>query len=470
MDRRPNILLLIADEQRPDVAGFAGNRVIRTPFLDDLARTGVVFQNAYTSSPVCAPARASIVTGMLPCHLPSDGACDTFVTNADFLKPGFPSMPKHFATYAYDTVCTGQLGVSVSGLNPVEGWTRSLGHTRVQPQFVPGILKKELQKYGPAHPAHGAAADRSAAARKHLYRNYVQSCGFGSHTGDDRCEEDARLFIRHYTSTGMEKRPALLAVTWRSPHYPLLSSQERYTYYHSRVTPYLDQSPFAHPYLDGDYVMREGKDMSTDDIRRATALYYGMVEALDARCGTILSAIRESGQDLDDWIIVYTSDHGEMLGEHSAWEKQQFFEGAVRVPLFIRWPRGFAGGRVIEENVSTFDLFATLCELAGLPVPDDLDSRSLVPMLRGEQRNWDNIVMSMEGPKRDLPDGQFMIKKDALKYQYYGPKMPEILFNLDADPTETRNVIADPRHAQDVQAFRMKCAAMWDERVRKEEP
>jgi choline-sulfatase len=175
-----------------------------------------------------------------------------------------------------------------------------------------------------------------------------------------------------------------------------------------------------------------------------------MVETIDEHYGTVLDALRHAGQDLDDWIILYTSDHGEMLGEHGIWEKQKFFEASVRVPLIVRWPRGFAGGRVVSENVSHCDLFATLCELAGIPIPPGLDSRSLVPLLQGDGQGWDNEAVSQFGATN------VMIKRDQLKYQYYGPDMPEVLFDLERNPQESVNVIDHPEYADRVAAFRQR--------------
>jgi choline-sulfatase len=184
------------------------------------------------------------------------------------------------------------------------------------------------------------------------------------------------------------------------------------------------------------------------------AAYYAMVETIDALYGTVLDTIESVGQDLDDWIVIYCSDHGEMLGEHGIWEKQKFFEGSVRVPLIVRWPARFAQGRVVEENVSLCDLFATLCDLAGLPIPAGLDSRSLVPLMRGDASTWENEAVSQFGPTN------LMIKRDQLKYQYYGPDMPEVLFDLDADPGETRNWIDEPGYAKHVEAFRQRLAEL----------
>jgi len=132
------------------------------------------------------------------------------------------------------------------------------------------------------------------------------------------------------------------------------------------------------------------------------------------------------------------------------WEKQKFFEGSARVPLAIRWPKRFLGGRVVTENVNLCDLFATLCHLAGLPVPTGLDSRSLVPLLEGSAEGWDNETVSQFG-KTNL-----MTKRGHLKYQWYGPEMPEVLFDLERNPEETINLIDNADYADQVAAFRAR--------------
>ena len=215
------------------------------------------------------------------------------------------------------------------------------------------------------------------------------------------------------------------------------------------MNPFLDEPVFEHPFLSQRQV-RVGVDASPRELRRAGAGYYGMIETIDEMYGSLLAALEHAGQNPDDWIIIYTSDHGEMLGEHGIWEKQKFFEASARVPLIIRWPRSIAGGRVVEENVNLCDLFATLCELCDIPAPEGLDSRSLVPLLSRDGANWHNESVSQFGARN------VMIKWDALKYQYYGEEMPEVLFDLARCPDERENFIADPRYADVLAAFRRR--------------
>jgi choline-sulfatase len=195
--------------------------------------------------------------------------------------------------------------------------------------------------------------------------------------------------------------------------------------------------------------VRPGVDVTETEIRRAVAAYYAMIETADEMFGLVIDKLRFVGQDIDDWIIIYYSDHGEMLGEHGIWEKQKFFEGSVRVPLIIRWPRNYSH-RIVTKNVTTCDLFATLCDLANIPAPQNLDSRSLSNLMAGNSSEWKDEAVSHFG------DDFLMIKRDDLKYQYYGEKMPEVLFDLSKDPEETKNVINSPEYAKKVEDFRRR--------------
>jgi len=146
--------------------------------------------------------------------------------------------------------------------------------------------------------------------------------------------------------------------------------------------------------------------------------------------------------------------------------EDKFFEGSVKAPLIIRLPGGAKAGRVVEENVNLCDLFATICDLTDVPSVAGLDSRSLVPLLNGDNSSWDNETVSHYGGTHLGHEAEFdryhnlMIKRDELKYQYYGPDMPEVLFDLSANPEETVNFAADPHYSESLAAFRERLAEL----------
>jgi choline-sulfatase len=451
MPQRPNILFLMSDEHRADVVGHEGNPVIRTPVLDELARTGVAFRNAYTPSPVCVPCRQCMMAGQLPrtCHADQYGGD---------LTPGYLTWPRLLSRYAYVTIACGKL--HYLGSDQMQGFVQRIGmDDQITWGYIDGRLEEELEKYLPRPASRDEIHDRKWTDGKEIRRAGVGRSPYS--VWDDYAVEGAELFIRQYFVSPFydreqSHRPLLLYLGLNSPHYPYLADQERFEYYLNRVEPYLDEEPFPHPWLGKSAFMpgpmRIGPEgeVSERDARRATAAYYANIEANEHRYGRVIDALERAGQDLDDWIVVYATDHGEMLGQHAVWEKQKFFEGSARVPLIIRWPSRFAGGRVVTQNVNLCDLYATICDLTGIPAPEDLDSRSLVPLLEGREANWDNETISHFGTEN------LMIKRDALKYQYYGEDMPEVLFDLDKDPTESHSLIGDPTYTGAVAAFRKR--------------
>jgi choline-sulfatase len=428
----------MSDEHRADVTGYEGDAVVRTPVLDELAETGVVFSNAYAPSPICVPGRQCMMAGQLP----ETCKCRRY---GEDLAPGYMTFARRFAQYVYATVACGKL--HHMGSDQMQGWTqRVAGDVSVAPMYIPGLQQDEFMRYF-----------RDLRSVKWSDTKEVLRAGIGRARNVARDEYVVQGTLDYIENTFLDpfydreqpNRPLLLKVSLIQPHYPYFTDKGKFTYYLSRVQPFLDEEVFDHPFLSQRQV-RVGTDVTVRDMRRATAAYYGMVETIDEHYGTVLDALRHAGQDLDDWIIVYTSDHGEMLGEHGIWEKQKFFEASARVPLIIRWPKGFQGGRVVDKNVSHCDLFATLCDLAGIPVPEGLDSRSMVPLLHGKKDGWDNEAVSQFGYTN------VMIKRDQLKYQYYGAEMPEVLFDLERNPEETANYIDEPEYAGQITAFRAR--------------
>ncbi len=441
MPRRPNILFLMSDEHRADVAGFAGDPVVRTPVLDRLASEGVVFTSAYTPSPICVPMRQCMAAGQLP------RTCGVERYGQD-LPPNSLTFARWFTQYAYETCCCGKL--HHDGPDQMQGWKRRIGSVaRLTDAFVEGLRPEELARYRSI--GDGKWSDAKEIARAGVGR------GPNTHVADELSLQGALAYIQcrfaapYYDR--LDDRPTMLKVSFNRPHYPYFTTEDRFTYYLNRVEPYRDEPVFDHPFL-GQRQVRPGVDATEREIRRAVAAYYGMIDEIDTDFGQVLEALEHVGHDLDDWIVIYTSDHGEMLGQHGIWEKQKFFEASARVPLIIRWPRGFAGGRTVDANVNLCDLFATLCELAGLETPPGLDSRSLVPLLHGQTAGWHNESVSQFAGRN------LMIKRDALKYQYYGPEMPEVLFDLAADPGETRSFLDEPAYADAVAAFRRRRAEL----------
>lgn len=451
----PSILFLMSDEHRADVSGFGGNDVIRTPFLDSIAREGVVFDNAYCASPICVPGRQAMMVGQRP------RTCGVEEFGQD-LPSGSMTFARQFARYGYNTCAAGKL--HHVGADQMQGWTRRIGMD-VHVGGNARDLKVDLTDLGAGSRGDGKWSDAKEIKRAGVGR------GAPTQGVDSVALHNALHFVENYFVDPYYDRPAaplplLLKLSFNRPHYPYQTREELLTYYLNRVPLFLDEPVFDHPFLS-QRAVEPSKDVTIREMRRAVAAYYGMIEEVDGDYARLCEQLEHVGEDLDDWWIVYTTDHGEMLGEHGIWEKQKFFEASVRVPLIIRPPRdlrdswGCAGKRVIQ-NVSLLDLFATLCDAADVPLPDTaetvnaagLESRSLLPLLRGETGGWSDEAVS------EFRGTNLMVKQGSVKYQWYGgPESAgqrEVLFDLDSDPTERGNLIDEPRYVEMLADFRRR--------------
>jgi len=434
-----NILLLMADELRFDLPGFMGNPIARTPTLDRLAHDGVVFDNAYTPSPVCVPARQSIATGKYPLHT----GCENF---GEDLAPGARTFARIFSEAGYLTVACGKL--HHRGPDQMQGWLQRIG--------------SECAVQWPA--TYGAEGREQIGRLKWRGAEELVLAGPGTSplALHDRLTVDGAIDFLRMHFEGMYRRtpevpPLLLMVSLQQPHFPLLADPELFAYYHERVRPRLHEEAPWHPVL-GRGALPCGEQATAEQIRNATAAYYALAEKADREFGRVIAALESHGENLDDWLIAGLSDHGEMLGEHTLWEKRKFYEGSARVPLFLRapdlWPRARR-----RENVNTIDLFPTLCDAVGLETPADLDARSLADLLAGRRDAWTNETFSQYGPD------EFMLKRGNLKYLTFGDKGPDVLFDLASDPGESTNRIADPGYATQADLMRERLEEFAASRV-----
>ena len=433
MNKRPNILFLMSDEHRHDIVGYNSGQIVRTPRINELASEGTVFENAYTPAPICVPARQCVFAGQYAKTWQKPGG-------GTDLPPKHMTYARRFAQYAYGTVNAGKL--RHMGNDKAQGWGCRIGFSSMDDPI--SIEERD--------PVAFARYEASRIQRDWNVRTEIQHAGVGTSYGatlDAYAVDGAMHFIEEWFGDQCETRPLLLRIALNQPHYPFLTGDEKLNHYLKCVRLYENQDLPNHSFILRNHNMaaRVGSEVTESEAIRAIAAYYGMIEQVDEHIGSVLDALEAVGQDLDEWIIVYTSDHGEMLGEHGLWHKQQFYEGSVRVPLVIRYGNKLRRGNSIKENVSLCDLFATLCELADIPEPVGLDSRSLVPLIGGHASDWDNEVLSQFG-------NYLMIKRGHLKYQYYGNDIEEVLFDLDRDPSENTNVLLHSAYQQDVQSFR----------------
>ena len=448
--KKPHILLLINDEHRPDILPIEGNTTIRTPTLSRFIDSGVYFRNAYTPSPICVPARQSFLSGLYPRNCGSLNFGDPMPTEVR-------TIPGQLGNYGYYTCCAGKM--HFVGRDVMHGWQERVGRDIVGNNGYP---------YPAIQDDHYAQIEREPGTggkqNKVIQEIRDAQPGLGHWMLHDQYTVDgALLFLEEYFVNASYDRPKsnplCMAVSLWSPHYPYQCPLDLFNYYMQRVIPIVEP-PNAQFECNDFFKVRVNHDVTYRQAHRATAAYYGMIEWMDAQFGRVIEKL-EHLNVLDDFILIFLSDHGEMLGTKGLWEKQSYFEASARVPLAIWYPKRFdRKPKIIEENVSLVDLFPTVCELANIPTPDELDGRSLIPLIEGGAVEWPDTVYSELW--RVLNGPSVMVKEGSLKYFRFnnGKDWPEQLFDLSEAPDERNNLIDNPAYADALSKLRAKVDAL----------
>lgn len=397
-----NILILMADEFRRDAAGFGGNAIARTPCLDALAERGMVYDRMITPAPLCVPARQCLAAGKFPLRI----GCEDFYSD---LAPDFETFARWFSQRGYYTVACGKL--HHRGPDQMQGWLHRIGgETAVRwPAAYQSRSQIGRRKWQGAADIQGAGAGVSP---------------LGLH--DDLTVQGACDFLRMHFG-GMYQVPVdvplLLLVSLQQPHFPLLAEKELFEYYLPRVSLPTFRTPPEHPAL-----RHAVADVTDDEVRRAIAAYHALVEATDRRFARVLATMDEVGAAPKDWTIIFTSDHGDMLGSHGCWEKRSFLEESIAIPLVVQGP-GVPVGRSARLS-NLVDVFPTLCEIAGLPIPEGLDGR---PLSQATQETFSQL-----GPHH------FLLQRESWKYMTFGADGPDLLYDLASDPHESHDQSNNP--------------------------
>ncbi|HWK48190.1 MAG TPA: choline-sulfatase [Stellaceae bacterium] len=440
MSRRPNILILMADQLTPGVLPAYGGKVARTPHLDALADRGVVFQSAYCNSPLCAPSRYALMSGQL------SSATGGYDNAADF-PSDVPTFAHYLRGAGYRTILTGKMHFCgadqlhgfeerlTTDIYPADfGWTPDWEHFDIRPDWYHNM--DSVIQAGPCIRTNQLDFDEEviASARRKLFD----------------------------LARGGDGRPFCMVVSLTHPHDPFAMTEPYWNRYRDEE---IEPPRVAAADVDLDPHSRRLRHVSAMDaqpvteaqIRAARRAYYGSVSFVDDQIGAVLATLDQAGM-ADDTIVMVLADHGEMLGERGLWYKMSFFEGACRVPLIVHAPGTFTAKR-ITQSVSLVDILPTLAELAGDGQAPDyaapIAGRSLLPHLNG-LGGHDEVLGEYLAEGAVAPI--VMIRRGAAKF-IHSPVDPDQLYDLAGDPDELINRAAtDPTTA----AFRAEVAQRWD--------
>ena len=450
MPRRPNILLVMADQLAPQVLPAYGHPRVRTPHLDRLAGEGVVFENAYCNFPLCAPARFSMLSGRLPSRI---GAFD----NAVELPASAPTFHHYLRLAGYRTCLAGKM--HFIGPDQLHGYEERVT-TDVYPADYLWTPDWRLDDETWLEWYH----DMSRVLDAGPHRRSVNVAY------DDEAEFEAVRWL-HEHADGADDRPFALTVSFISPHDPYLAPPRWWDAYDGvEIDPpgvadvaldARDPHGRRHWFLTG----RHRAEVAESDVVRMRRAYYALTSYIDAKVGKLMETLGEIGA-ADDTLVVFTSDHGDSLGERGLFFKMSFFEWSVRVPLIVHAPFAFAPRRV-RANASHLDLLPTLLEAAGdgaLPeLAAPIDGRSLAPLASGGAggaRDWPDLVCAeytAEGVRAPL----LMVRKGPHKL-IASPGDPPLLFDLDADPDELEDLAGNPAFAGVRAELEAVVAGTWD--------
>jgi choline-sulfatase len=438
--RPTNVLFVFSDQHSRRVLGCYGNAAARTPVLDGLAAGGTRFASAYCQTPICVPSRASLATGRWA-H-----AVDSWDNATPYVGSEAASWGHRLTAQDHHVTTIGKL--HYRKVDDPSGFPdqRVPMHVLEGVGDLYGLLRGDM----PVRPQSRAQV-LEARAGESEYTRY-----------DRAIAEGAVRWLRE-EATG-QTRPWCLFVGFVTPHFPLVVPDSYWSLYDPDALPlpiqYAPEHWSRHPVLELKR-RQEALDAPFDEraVRTAMRAYYGLVSFLDAQVGQVLEALRAAGL-AGTTRIVYSTDHGEMLGEHGLWWKSAMYESAVAVPLIVAGP-DVPSGKVVRTNAMLVDVFPSIVEAVGArPAAEDraLPGRSLWALAReGDQAR----TAFSEYHAIFSPSGIFMIRNARYKYVHYVGHPPQ-LFDLAADPEETRDVAADPAHADGRAACERELRAICD--------
>ena len=443
---KPNLLYIFTDQQRLDTMACYGNDRIESPALDALANESFVFQHPYVSQPVCSPSRATMLCGLYP-HTAKVPACNVPL-------PGHVQTIAEMVSGDYQSAYIGKWHLG-DEIFPQHGFTEWIATEDAYRQFFSSPEKHQHRSdYHHFLIGQGVRPD-SMSLGQPIFSRYLQASQPEVLTKASYQGDRATRFIRQ-----SGEQPFLLVVSYLEPHPPHTGPLNSYydpwnlpTGPNFRLKPPANAS-LLNRVLSAYYMesQEEGYDLRTEEgWRRVRGRYWGNVTLMDRSVAQILQALEESGK-ADETIVVFTSDHGEMLGDHGILGKTVLYEESVKVPLLIRVPWLGRQQRRIEGNLSQVDLVPTLLDLMGQAIPDHLQGQSRLEVLNGQSTLSHNDVFIQwnrsDGHPRPGEGGvnpamstpwRSIVSADRWKLNLSAHDQCE-LYDLNADPYEIQNL------------------------------
>lgn len=434
---RPNILVIMSDQHAARWCGYAGDPTVKTPNLDRLAEGGVVFANAYCNSPICVPSRMSFLTGR---HVQNIGIWD----NHTILPSEVPTFAHGLSRAGYDVVLNGKM--HFRGPDKLHGFRAQLSADPAgdDPNSFPIPRWREGGRL---------------TLRPHIGRSLVFGEGIGKKE-DYECEAAA---IEYLEDPARRDQPWAMVVGIYAPHPPWQAQREYLAQYRFEDVPLPDLPPGhvenQHPVHKRKRELWQKAEFPDEMVRGGRHTYFALTTRVDDQIGRILAALERSGQ-MEDTLVIYTSDHGEMLGEHALWNKSSLLEESAHVPMIFSWPGTLPQGRRVEGCVSLVDLTATMLDLSGAPKDMPLDGRSLQGLASGGDATWpDEAICELYATWTDRPIAA--LRQGRYKLHLSHEEAPQ-LYDLKTDSYEKSDLVRDAAHASVLRSLTQRLTSVWD--------
>jgi choline-sulfatase len=445
MHTRPNILFIFSDQHNARVLGSAGDPIARTPNLDRLATESVVFDRAYCQNPLCVPSRTTLMTGQY---------CRThgLYENPDIMEPNSPTFPRTLSAAGYRTCLIGK------------------SHFNGE-QFHGYQQRPYGDLYGQGHqpdPCRPPNEPPNGSGLGGMVENAGPSGIPLPLTQTEICVAETAKWLQAHCELHADQ-PFCLSLHFDKPHFPVRCPAKYFEHYDGRVGPPAVPEGYAEqavPFVQRAIRCFGGK--SEEVAARCIAAYYGCVEWVDDAVGRVLETLAYLGLD-ENTVVVYSSDHGDLLGDKGAWNKTLFFDSSTRIPLMVRWPGRFAP-RTANDLVGLVDLYPTLCDLAGVEIPQQCEGKSLLPVLEGGALGRERIFCESAFLGFAEAAG-CMVRQGDWKFSLYLDGSRE-LYNLADDPDEWDNRSGDRACAEIETELCQQVVEFWhpeeqNERVRR---
>ena len=446
-DDRPNILLIMTDQQRGDCLGCDGHPVQETPYLDQLASQGTRFRCAYTATPSCLPARATLLTGMNQWHTGMLG-----------MGKGQGPIPSNFRHTMPGTLAQAGYHTQAVGKNHFHPQRALNGYHNCIIDESGRMPDSDFRRWFDAHaPAAAGYRDHSIdwnswMARPSHLPEYLHPTHWTAHTAYD------------WLTRRDPEKPFFMKVSFARPHSPYDPPQPYWDVYKDRDMP----APHVGDWAEQWHADSESQDdtnawrskRSELENQRARVGYYGSITFIDHQIGWLLQEYAKlDAHAFRNTLIIFLSDHGDMMGDHHMWRKTYAYEGSARVPMIVKPPNTWTDakrGQVLDHVVELRDVMPTVLDAAGVDIPDTVDGRSMVPLLRGETQrtNWRDYLIGEHIWCYSHEQANYYVTDGKTKYIWFPYLGHEQLFDLTRDPGECHDLAPQQDRRQTLQTWR----------------